>query len=618
MESESLFDYWERYKKLCASCPQHGLTEQSLLQYFYEGLLHMEMKMIDAASGGALVNMAPQRARELISSMAVNSQQYQPNLESTRQVNVVNISSLEDKLDKLTNIVQSMLTEKKNLTQLYGICTTSEHPTDLCPILNDNSTTYVDAIEGFSGPPQRRDDPFSNTYNLGWKDHPNLNCGANLRYNPSYQPRLLQPPQQQPKPKTSLEAVVERLAVDAVKYQQRTDASIQELTNQVSKLSMAVNHLESQGKLPSQTELNPRQNVSAITLRNTKVLETVPDKSHGQDKEREKQISDLKVKLESEIQKPVVMPPPFRGSLAKDKKENEEKEIFETFKKVELNIPLLNAIKQIPRYAKFLKELCTSKRRLKGNERVNVGENVSAVLQKKVSPKYKDQETGGIIQLADRSVVYPEGLLEDVIVKFNELVFPADFYIINMEDDNSTNSSDILLGRSFLSTASAKIDVQSGTLTMEFDGEIMKFNVYEAMSHPNSLSNISSIDIIDCLTQSYSEYHDFDESETVLTIVDIKGLSPSTCMHIISIEDNTKPKRNAQRRLNPPMMEVVKKEIQKLLDAGMIYPIYDSDWVSEVHVVPKKTGVTMVKNSQESWSLPESRMDRGFALITGS
>ncbi len=74
------------------------------------------MKMIDAASGGALVNMTPQRARELISTMAANSQQYWPNSEPTRRVNGVNVSSLEDKLDKLTNIVQSLLTEKKNLT----------------------------------------------------------------------------------------------------------------------------------------------------------------------------------------------------------------------------------------------------------------------------------------------------------------------------------------------------------------------------------------------------------------------------------------------------------------------------------------------------------------------
>ncbi|XP_040948598.1 uncharacterized protein [Gossypium hirsutum] len=664
--------------------------------------------------------MTPQRARELISIMAANSQQYRPNSEPTRRVNGVNDSSLEDKLDKLTNIVQSMLTEKKNLTQLCGICTTSEHPTDLCPILNENLTAHVDAVGGFPGPLQRRYDPFSNTYNPGWKDHLNLNYEVNPRYNPSYQPK---PPQPPPKPSTSLEAIMERLAVDAAKYQQRTDASIQELTNQVSKLSMAVNHLESQGKLPSQTEPNPRQNASAITLRSGKILETVPDKSHRQDKEWEKQIFNPKAGLESEIQKPVMMPtvtmpPSFLGRLAKDKKDNEEKEILETFRKVEVKIPLLDAIKQTPHYAKFLKELCTSKRRLIGNERVNVGENVSAILQKKVPPKYKDQcmfaisceignvgikkamcdlgasinvmpypiyksinmghlkETGVIIQLADRSVVYPEGLLEDVLAKVNELVFLVDFYIINIEDDNSTNSSDILLGKPFLSTASAKIDVRSGTLTMEFNDEIVKFNVYEAMGHPNSLSNISNIDIIDCLTQSYSEYHDFDELETILyrsidmdvlshleelsiiedplreivkhletqpsltnrgnqfellpsqtkmlpsilqpptfelkalpdhlkilfshqfkdeeeslvrvlrdykeaigwTIADIKGLSPSTCMHRISIEDNTKPKRDAERRLNPPMMEVVKKEIQKLLDVGMIYPISDSDW----------------------------------------
>ena len=56
---------------------------------------------------------------------------------------------------------------------------------------------------------------------------------------------------------------------------------------------------------------------------------------------------------------------------------------MDTFRKIEVNIPLLDAIKQVARYAKFLKELCTSKRKLKGNEKVSVGENVSAILQKK-------------------------------------------------------------------------------------------------------------------------------------------------------------------------------------------------------------------------------------------
>ena len=81
---------------------------------------------------------------------------------------------------------------------------------------------------------------------------------------------------------------------------------------------------------------------------------------------------------------------PFPSRFANSKKDENEKEMFDMFRKVHVNIPLLDAIKQVPRYAKFLKELCTNKRKLKGNKVVNVGENVSAVLQQKLPPKCKD------------------------------------------------------------------------------------------------------------------------------------------------------------------------------------------------------------------------------------
>ena len=82
------------------------------------------------------------------------------------------------------------------------------------------------------------------------------------------------------------------------------------------------------------------------------------------------------------------------------------------------------------------------------------------------------------------------------------------------------------------------------------------------------------------------------------TITDIKGMSPSMCMHRILMEENVKPCRQPQRRLNPNMMEVVKKEVLKLLDPGMIYPISDSNWVSPIHVVPKKIGITVITNPE--------------------
>jgi len=71
-------------------------------------------------------------------------------------------------------------------------------------------------------------------------------------------------------------------------------------------------------------------------------------------------------------------------------------------------------------------------------------------------------------------------------------------------------------------------------------------------------------------------------------ISDLKGSSPAYCMHKIHMEAEYKPVVQPQRRLNPTMKEVVKKEVLKLLDTGMIYPISDSSWVSHVHVVPKK------------------------------
>ncbi|CAL8089120.1 unnamed protein product [Prunus armeniaca] len=80
------------------------------------------------------------------------------------------------------------------------------------------------------------------------------------------------------------------------------------------------------------------------------------------------------------------------------------------------------------------------------------------------------------------------------------------------------------------------------------------------------------------------------------SITNIKGIYPTLCMHKILLEDNTMPERDPQRRLNPNMKEVVRKEVMKLLDVGIIYPIFDNKWVSPMQVVPKKSGITVVKN----------------------
>ena len=85
------------------------------------------------------------------------------------------------------------------------------------------------------------------------------------------------------------------------------------------------------------------------------------------------------------------------------------------------------------------------------------------------------------------------------------------------------------------------------------------------------------------------------EEEKLLRVLRDQGIHPSMCMHRILLEDGHRPSVKAQRKLNPIMKEVVRKEVLKWLDAGVIYPISDSAWVSPVQVVPKKGGTTIIR-----------------------
>ncbi|GKE24374.1 putative nucleotidyltransferase, ribonuclease H [Tanacetum coccineum] len=101
-------------------------------------------------------------------------------------------------------------------------------------------------------------------------------------------------------------------------------------------------------------------------------------------------------------------------------------------------------------------------------------------------------------------------------------------------------------------------------------------------------------------------------------VADIKGISPSFCTHKILMEDKFKTVVQPQRRLNHKVQDVVKAKIVKLLDSGIIYAIFDSPWVSPIHVVPKKWGVTVITNDNKNLFQPEQSPHGGYALIIES
>jgi hypothetical protein len=119
---------------------------------------------------------------------------------------------------------------------------------------------------------------------------------------------------------------------------------------------------------------------------------------------------------------------------------------------------------------------------------------------------------------------------------------------------------------------------------------------YKVLGPADSLPVIIASDLIDAQKEKLLDVWREHKEAIGWSIEDIKGISPSLVMHKIHLEENSKPSREPQRRLNPAMQEVVRTEVIKLLDAGIIYPISDSKWVSPIYVVPRRVGLTVVKN----------------------
>ncbi|XP_073014612.1 uncharacterized protein [Primulina eburnea] len=538
LQGETLYEYWERFKQLCASCPQHQIPEQLLVQYFYEGLSLFDRNMIDAASGGALVNKTPQEARALISNMAANAQQFGTRQDNPpRQVNEVIVTPIDQKLDSLTSLLEKLVVGQVQHAKACGTCAMVGHSTDTCPTLQENPTQQVNAINGFPGQPQHRYDPYSNSYNPGWKDHPNFsyrNQGGQQGY-PQQNFHKYPSPAQASNSGISLDEIVKALAENTQKFQQETRASIQNLSTQVGQLATSIHKLEAKnlGNIPSQTVVNPRENVSAITLRNCKELDV---------QEIGVQVS-IKQKEENEIK-------------VEDKIINQDDAPKDKFSPLFEYKPIPPFPLALNRKCESIKELNDTLCRGEGCKREKIGEHVSAVIPKTIPIKCSDPgmfsipctigdtrlekamldlgasinvmsdsvynylklgpltETDIVIQLADRSTVYPRAVIEDVLVKVENLVFLADFYVLDMENDDL--NSKILLGRPFLKTSKSVIDVNSGTITMEFDGEIAKFNIYDTMKYPLSESTINTLDIANHLSQENSKFVDKNDLEEII------------------------------------------------------------------------------------------------------
>ncbi|RDY05368.1 hypothetical protein CR513_10806, partial [Mucuna pruriens] len=231
---------------------------------------------------------------------------------------------------------------------------------------------------------------------------------------------------------------------------------------------------------------------------------------------------EYEVEADSRVQQQAKTTPlPFPSRPLSTRKLETDVDLLKMFRRVEINILLLDAIKQVPKYAKFLKELCIHKRKkLKAGAEVEdprifsipctIGVctfadgmlDLGALINVIPTSVYKCQNfgdlepTGIVIQLANRSIVQPV---------VSELIFPADFYVLHMENETSRKGSTLILGRPFLIMARTKIDVYVGTLPMEFGDNLVLFNIFEAMKDPPKDHSLCSIDMIDDLVEEFTQ-----------------------------------------------------------------------------------------------------------------
>ncbi|GJR93968.1 reverse transcriptase domain-containing protein [Tanacetum coccineum] len=463
-----------------------------------------------------------------------------------------------------------------------------------------------------------------------------------------------------------------------------------------------------------------------------------------------------------QVDEPVVMPRakttlPYPSRVNKEKIREKDDllalKFMEIFRNLHFELSFADALLHMPKFAPMFRKLLNNKDKILELTKTPVNENCSAVILKTFPEKLGDPgrflipcdfpeldeclaladlgasinlmplsvfeklnlqrltKTRMILELADRSTSTPTGIAEDVFVKVGTFYFPADFVVVDYDADPRVP---LILGRPFLRTARALIDVHGEKMTLRHDDQSVTFKVGDTKKFSyNAIESVNKVDFIDIACEEYSQEvlgfsevlangnstpsfepikseaelsdtsyksgiddADCDPEEDILLLEailnqkelkiceaktdetsideppevelkdlpphleyaflegdnklpviiakdlsvwekaalikvlqshkraiawklsDIKGINPEFCTHKILMEEDYTPAVQHQRRVNPKIHDVIKKEVEKLLDAGLIYPISDSPWVSPVHCVPKKGGFTVVENEQ--------------------
>ncbi|KAI3717877.1 hypothetical protein L1987_69783 [Smallanthus sonchifolius] len=526
---EPYYMAWERFQNLLSRCSQHGLSDLALVEKFYNGLTYETRARFDTSAGGHLMgkrNVA--ECNDLFESFAQaeyeqrsvtrNSSPSTSTSSSSRGVHHVNVdTSVAAALEALAKDVKELKMRVARCEMCRG-----DHATVECPVLNQEQVGYVGG--------QNR---YGNSYNPNWGNHQNpsfRSSGNPPGFNSNFPQNQGQGGQSSGSNFGSTSVGgggsnlgrIEELLTQLVAKDASTQKILHEhdiiLKNQQSAFLDLQRTLLSS---PVEVEKEPvddeveRETPGRVHSRLVPAS-TAPNSESLVGKSVDKKPVDVKPTPEIDLARI-----PYPERVANQKHAKEYGHFLDMFKQLKINLPFIEALQRMPKYAKFLKDLLKGKDRLGKLNEVPLSRECSAVITNTLPEKLTDPSIftipclfGGDVRshaladsgasinlmpyslyeklalgelaptrmtlsLADRSIKCPRGILENVLVKVDKFVFPVDFVVMDMEADTTVP---IILGRPFLRTAKAVIDVFDGKLTLRVGDETVTFVVAKSIN----------------------------------------------------------------------------------------------------------------------------------------
>ncbi|GJY27287.1 reverse transcriptase domain-containing protein [Tanacetum coccineum] len=597
---------WEQFKELLRAYPHHGFTELTQVDTFYNSLNENEQDSLNAAAGGNLLSKTTREALNIIENKS--KVRYSRNRSDASRMNATSskmderIDKLADQLSTLVEIVSKKVVTPAPVKAVEETCVTcgGAHSWYNCPATDNNQASVCATTGTYNqvNPPNRVSNQMAppgfapvqnngqnrfnnqvqgNNFNRGNNFHGNQGFQAQNNHAPNFQNQGFQnQPFQVPN-----NQVQQEISNDFLNYKRNNDKMLRNMQNQINslkgnlkneiqntiKFQQAVmmnqqttfqnnlqnmiyglfqNQASTSGTLPSNTILNPKGEMKAITTRSGVAYEGPSIPTNHSPKETLPKITPIpESDIPKSLPKPNIPYPSRRDDQnSRDKALNQMEKIFQIFQDLRFDINFADALLLMPRFAPTIKSLLMNKEKLLELAKISLNENCSAMFLKKLPEKLRDPgkflipcnfpgmdvchaladlgasinlmplsiwkklslpeltPTRMTLELADRSITYPKGLAEDVFVKVGKFHFPTDFVVVDFEADPRVP---LILGRSFLRIGRALIDVYGEEITLRVDNEAVTFNLDQTTRYSSTNDkSVNRIDIIDAVCEEYA------------------------------------------------------------------------------------------------------------------